>query len=220
MLTRLKGGCLLLSQVCLLGFVASTARAEGVGITDAMAQARVALASGEVVIARNQDQENRISGDFAKTSRACPPFCVQPMVPVSNVDTYGELEVIGFLQDKVAAGTGVLIDARLPEWFDKGSIPAAVNVPFATLASDNPFRNDILIALGAKPLGGDSFDFAAALDLVVFCNGIWSDQAMRALRALRGAGYPAEKLHYYRGGMQDWEILGLTLAQSKAGATP
>jgi rhodanese-related sulfurtransferase len=199
---------------------ANGVQAQTVGLTEKMAEARIALHGREIVIARNQDETATISPDFAKTSRACPPFCLQPMAPVSGVDTYGELELIGFLQDKVAAGNGVLIDARLPEWFAKGSIPAAVNVPFATLASDNPYRNDILIALGAKPLGGDSFDFSAALDMVVFCNGIWSDQAMRALRALRGAGYPTEKLHYYRGGMQDWQSLGLTVASGQEGVAP
>lgn len=199
---------------------ANLARAQSVGLTEKMAEARITLDGREIVIARNQDETATIAPDFAKTSRACPPFCLQPMVPVSGIETIGELELIRFLQDKVAAGTGVLLDARLPEWFVKSSIPAAVNVPFATLASDNPYRNDILIALGAKPLGGDSFDFSAALDLVVFCNGIWSDQAMRALRALRGAGYPAEKLQYYRGGMQDWQILGLTVVAAKAGAAP
>jgi rhodanese-related sulfurtransferase len=113
-----------------------------------------------------------------------------------------------------------LIDARLPEWYAKGSIPGAVNLPFATLASDNPYRNDILLALGAQPLGGDTFDFSAALELTVFCNGAWSDQAMRALRALRAAGYPPEKLHYYRGGMQDWQMLGLTVAATAPAIAP
>ena len=46
---------------------------------------------------------------------------------------------------------------------------------------------------------------------MLFCNGIWSDQSLRGLQALRAAGYPAEKLRYYRGGMQDWQILGLTV---------
>lgn len=190
------------------------AQAQSVQITDGVAEVAIDLDGLAITIARNQDEAARISGEFAKTSRACPPSCIQPQVPVSDVDTLGELEVIAFLQDRVAKGEGVLIDARLPEWFAAGSIPGAINVPFATLSADNPYRNDILIALGAVPLGGDAFDFATALDLTLFCNGIWSDQAMRALRALRGAGYPAEKLHYYRGGMQDWQILGLTIAQA------
>jgi hypothetical protein len=27
------------------------------------------------------------------------------------------------------------------------------------------------------------------------------------------AGYPAERISYYRGGMQSWRVLGLTVAQ-------
>jgi rhodanese-related sulfurtransferase len=188
------------------------AMAQNVRLTEDMAEARITIGGQEVVIARGQNEAAVITGDFAKTSRACPPFCMQPMVPVKGVAAVGELEVIRFLQDDVAAGTGVLIDARLPEWFAKGSIPGAVNLPFATLNNDNPYVSDIMLALGAKPLGGKDFDFSEALELTVFCNGVWSDQAMRALRSLRAAGYPAEKLQYYRGGMQDWQILGLTVA--------
>jgi rhodanese-related sulfurtransferase len=196
------------------------AMAQTVAVTEDLPQVEVVVAGQSIVIARNQDEAAVLTGDFAKTSRACPPFCVQPMQPVSGVQTIGELELIAFLQDQVAAGTGVLVDARLPEWFAKGSIPGAVNLPFATLASDNPFRNDILMALGATPLGGDTFDFSGAAELTLFCNGAWSDQAMRGLRALRAAGYPPEKLRYYRGGMQDWQMLGLTVAQASAPAAP
>jgi rhodanese-related sulfurtransferase len=138
------------------------------------------------------------------------------MEPVRGVETIGELELISFLEKEVATGAGVLIDARLPEWFAKGSIPGAVNLPFATLDATNPFRNDILMALGAVPTGGNDFDFTNAVHLTLFCNGVWSDQALRGLQALRAAGYPAEKLSYYRGGMQDWQILGLTVAMPPA----
>lgn len=186
--------------------------AQTVNITDQLADVRVTLNGTEIVIARNQDEAALLTGDFAKTSRPCPAFCIQPMSPVTAVPTVGELELLDFVQTKVAAGSGVLLDARLPEWAAKGTIPGAVNVPFPTLSKDNPLRNDILVALGAKPLGGDSFDFSAALDLMVFCNGAWSDQSVRALKALRAAGYPPEKLFYYRGGMQDWQNLGLTVA--------
>lgn len=197
---------------------AGSAAAQSVQLTDGMPEVSIDLDGMKITIARNQDQAALISGEFAKTSRPCPSSCIQPQVPVSGVATIGELELIAFLQDKVAAGEGVLLDARLPEWFQLGSIPGAVNVPYSTLSSDNPLRNDILIALGAQALGGDTFDFTHAIELAIFCNGIWSDQAMRALRALRGAGYPAEKLHYYRGGMQDWNILGLTIARADTGA--
>jgi rhodanese-related sulfurtransferase len=160
-------------------------------------------------IIREQDPNAVLSGDFTRTSRACPPFCIQPVSVAPGVATLGELEVITFLETRVGAGTGLLIDARLPEWFVNGTIPGAVNVPFATLDATNPYRNDILLALGAVAVG-DTLTFDAAFDLVLFCNGPWSDQSVRAVQNLLAAGYPPEKISYYRGGLQDWLILGLT----------
>ena len=32
----------------------------------------------KVMIQRNQDQKNTVNPAFAKTSRKCPPFCIQP----------------------------------------------------------------------------------------------------------------------------------------------
>lgn len=219
MLIRTRALGALSVALCLgaMGF-AAPALAQNVRLTEALEEVRLTLNGSEVVIARNQDESAMLGGDFAKTSRACPPFCIQPAAPVTGVATVAELEVLKFMQDKVSAKSGVVLDARLPEWFAKGSIPGAVNVPFATLASDNPFRNDILVALGAKPLGGDQFDFTEALDLLVFCNGAWSDQSVRALKSLKAAGYPPEKMAYYRGGMQDWQMLGLTIASASTGA--
>lgn len=183
-------------------------------LTEDLADLQFTVNGQAYTIARSPDPAARLPEDFAKTSRQCPPFCLQPMQALPGVTTLGELELFDFMRGALAEGRGALLDARLPEWFDKGSIPSAVNVPFTTLTADNPFRNDILVALGARPLGGSAFDFSSALDLVVFCNGAWSDQSLRALTALRAAGYPAEKLRYYRGGMQDWQVLGLTTTRS------
>ena len=58
---------------------------------------------------------------------------------------------------------------------------------------------------------GPGANFSAALDLALFCNGPWCYQSPRAIRNLLDVGYPADKLRYYRGGMQDWLILGLTV---------
>ncbi|MBX2853900.1 MAG: rhodanese-like domain-containing protein [Rhodobacteraceae bacterium] len=162
-------------------------------------------------IERNNDQENRIEDSFAKTSRACPPFCVHPMEVADGIDTLGELEVLDFLQNRVAPGAGLLIDARLPVWFEKGTIPGSVNIPFNVFAGDqNPYRDQILMALGAErtPLG--RLAFSNAKELALFCNGPWCDQSPRAIWSLIDAGYPREKIKYYRGGMQNWLMLGLT----------
>lgn len=194
----------------------SSAAADEVRLTADLPEARFSLNGQNFVIRRPTDPGSKLSGEFTKTARACPPFCIQPMVPITGVTSVAELEVIRFLQDRVAGGQGALIDARLPEWFAKGSIPGAVNLPFATLSAENPFRNDILVALGARPLGGSNFDFSAALELVLFCNGAWSDQSLRAIDALVALGYPVDRLHWYRGGMQDWQMLGLTVAQDQS----
>ena len=186
--------------------------AQDVRIAEDLPHAEIAVGGLSLRIERAQDPAAMLTGEFARTSRACPPFCVQPAVAAPGVVTVGELELIAFLQQDVAAGTGIVIDARLPEWHAKGTIPGAVNVPFLTLSPDNPFRQDLLVALGAVPTSDGQFDFSSALDVTAFCNGAWSDQAPRAIRLLLEAGYPSEKLRYYRGGMQDWQVLGLTVA--------
>ncbi|MBL8561837.1 MAG: rhodanese-like domain-containing protein [Gemmobacter sp.] len=206
----------LLSCACLAhAFLALPAAAETVALIEGLPELRFAVNGQTFTIARTADPQAVITGEFARTSRACPPFCMQPVQAAPGVPTLGEVELLAFLRDKVATGEGVLLDARLPDWFAKGSIPSAVNVPFATLAPENPFRYDILQALGARPAGGGKLDFSAVPELVVFCNGAWSDQSPRALTALIEAGYPVEKLRYYRGGMQDWLMLGLTVAMAE-----
>lgn len=162
-------------------------------------------------VERIQDIHNKLDNSFAKTSRPCPPFCIHPMRAAIGVETVGELELLDFLISKVRTGQGLLVDARLPEWFRKGTIPGAVNIPWTILASgpDNPHTARILRALDAVERGGE-WDFRNAQDLLLFCNGPWCDQSPRAIQNLIALGYPPHKLLYYRGGMQLWQLLGLT----------
>lgn len=190
--------------------LAMPATAQDVKITPDTASRSIVLNGQELVIERIQDTSHRIAPDFAKTSRPCPPFCIHPISAAPGVETVGEIEVMDFLENSVARGQGLLIDSRVPAWYQKGTIPGAVNVPFSTLEATNPYRDEILKALGARPLG-NGWDFSKALELTMFCNGPWCDQSPRAIRNLTGAGYPAEKIKYYRGGMQLWMLLGLTV---------
>lgn len=184
--------------------------AQPVGLTPDSFRKVIELGARSVVIERNQDQGATIPPDFARTSRACPPFCITPMIAAEGVQTVAELELIEFLETRVASGQGLLIDARLPEWLQKGTLPGAVNMPFTALGEANPYRDTIFEALGAvKQENG--WDFTAAQPLILYSNGPWCDQAARAIGALRAAGYPAEKIQYYRGGAQDWVMLGLSL---------
>jgi rhodanese-related sulfurtransferase len=126
-------------------------------------------------------------------------------------DTVSELELLDFMVTKVRSGKGILVDARVPEWYQKGTIPGAVNIPWMILTAgpDNPYTAKILRALDVVDDTGQ-WDFRGALEILLFCNGPWCDQSPRAIKNLIALGYPPEKLYYYRGGMQVWQLLGLT----------
>ena len=60
---------------------------------------------------------------------------------------------------------------------------------------------------GAKEQNG-LFYFDNAKTLVMFCNGMWCGQSPNNIKSLLKYGYPANKIKWYRGGMQNWENLG------------
>jgi len=190
--------------------------AQDVRITPDVAARTITLNGATIVIDRIQDSENRLEGEFTRTSRACPPFCITPMTIAPGVATIGELEVMDFLEKQAASGAGLLLDSRLPEFFANGSIPGAVNLPFATLDPGNPYRDEILQAVGAVKVAS-GWDYRDAMALAIFCNGAWCDQAPRAIRHLLAAGYPADKISFYRGGMQSWLQLGLSVQMPTGG---
>lgn len=148
---------------------------------------------------------------ITRTGPDCPAACIQPMIVADRVRTLGELELIAFLQTTVSGGTGLLVDVRMPDRFSAGTIPGAVNVPVATFAPDNPYRNDLLTALGVAGTGSRP-DFAAAFSLVLFGTGPDDPAAPGAIANLIEAGYPADKIQYYRGGLSNWSTLGLNLS--------
>lgn len=185
-----------------------------------------------IKVQRIQDTSHVIDGSYAKTSRPCPPFCINPLKINPKVHTVAELEVIDFMETSLYRGTGVMIDARTPSWHKKGTIPGSINVPFTVFekGTDDPEMAEVLEKLGAverddvnpviraiEKLGfldgdqkTDEWDFSHAKEVLLWCNGPWCGQSPRAIRALIKAGYPAEKLYWYRGGMQMWQSLGLT----------
>ena len=185
-----------------------------------------------IKVQRVQDPNYELKGYFAKTVRKCPPFCLQPLIVADGVETYGEKEMFDFLEGELRDGDGILIDARTTSWFARGTIPGAINIPFTVLSKDTSDGElvEIIKSFGVKPRGKISFvdkqmenwgiadtseltkdwDFRNAKTLALFCNGPECGQSPRAIRGLLKAGYPAHKLKYYRGGMQLWNLWGLT----------
>ncbi len=170
-----------------------------------------------IVIERIQDPDSRLSDDYTKTSRPCPPFCIQPIRPVKGVHTIEELELLDFIQHKVPKGEGLLIDARLKNWYEAETIPGSINIPFDIVDRGSPQAiRKLMKLLGATPKGDGSFDFTHAKELALFCNGVWCEQSPHFIRGIIKYGYPPEKLYYYRSGFQGWKLLGLTTVIHKA----
>jgi len=187
-----------------------------------------------VKVQRIQDPNYELRGYFAKTSRQCPPFCLGAIEAGPKVKTVGEIEVFKFMEKQLRNGKGMLVDARTPSWHKKGTIPGSVNIPFTILSKGD---KDIEMVEALEMFGavkresvnpitswlegfgffdGDmktpEWDFSKCKDLVLWCNGPACGQSPRAIRGLLEVGYPAEKLFYYRGGMQMWQLFSLTTA--------
>jgi len=196
------------------GAVPSAATVLEVNISADLASVDVMHEGRMVTIMRNQDQENTIDPEYALTSRKCPPFCIQPSELAPGVKTVAELEMLHFLK-AISDGDAsmMVIDSRTPAWVAKGVIPGTVNIPWDALdigKSDPAAVQDILVnQLGAKRQD-DGWNFDQARTLMLFCNGSWCGQSPTTIKGLLKIGYPAQKLLWYRGGMQDWQSLGLT----------
>lgn len=189
-----------------------------VKITRDIASVTVKHKGKDVVVKRNQDNKNTVIPAFAKTSRNCPPFCINPMTLAPGVETIGEVEVLDYLKRMSGGDDSILvIDSRTPDWISRGTIPGAVNIPWTKL---NPAKGADPLSIGeimserfnAKELEG-MWDYSQAKTLVMFCNGMWCGQSPNNIRNLLKFGYPAHKIKWYRGGMQNWENLGLSTVQ-------
>lgn len=183
-------------------------------ITPDLGSFKVIHGGARMTVKRNQDPDNRIADYLAATSRECPPHCLQP-IRFEGIETVGELEVIEYLK-RIADGdqSVLVVDTRSADHVAKGTIPGSVNVFGDQLipeAGANPITvEEILTGQFGVSGGGDDLDFSSAKTLVLFCYGIWCGQAPRTANALVRLGYPKNRIKWYRGGMQDWESVGLT----------
>jgi len=201
----------LVALACVVSF---SATAKPVNITPDVASVEITVDGKKVTINRNQDNANLIDSNYAKTSRPCPPFCIRPIVLAPGVETIGELEMLEYLKKLGSDKNLMVIDSRTPDWVARGTIAGAVNIPWTGLdakkgATELDIELIVVDEFGAEK-EDDKWDFSNAKTLVLFCNGMWCGQSPRNIMSLLALGYPAEKLKWYRGGMQTWHVLGLS----------
>ena len=138
---------------------------------------------------------------------------VQPMQLDPKIRTFGELEVLSFIK-KVQAQPQryILLDSRTEPWYRQSTIPSAVNIPYNEMQKDPDFPEEHvrLMKLLRIKKKKEGYDFSAAKNVLLFCNGAWCVQSPQAIKVLVEMGYPKEKIFWYRGGMQVWLSMGFT----------
>jgi rhodanese-related sulfurtransferase len=136
---------------------------------------------------------------------------IAPMKFSDKVETFGEVEVLDFIEKAKDNKNMLLVDSRTENWFYHETIPSAINVPYVYLKqSQYPDEfEEYLEILGVKKVDG-KYDFSEAKTLLMFCNGAWCGQSPESMKYLTEIGYPESKLKWYRGGIQSWLSLGLT----------
>ena len=195
-----------LSYLTTLALSTLIANANIVEIVEGMPYVEVEANGKTYKIQRVQKVDTYLTNTFALTSRPSPPFFIEPFSVSGGVETFGELEVLDFISKK----KGLFIDARLENWYAKSAIPSAVNIPFKIFLSETSERTKVLKDLGGKTTKSGEWNFSNAKTLLLYCNGAWCGQSPTAINALIELGYPESKMKYYRGGMQSWQLLGLT----------
>ena len=208
---------LIAAILVLFGMPPALASEKSVNITSTVKSVEVLHQGWKVSIERNPDPDNMVDPDYSLTSRPCPPYCIQPMQLAPGVETIGELELIDYL--KKVGKDFMVIDSRDGDWpLRAGVIPGAVVIPWQELHpahSDTEKIAETLVLRFGAARQGSLWNFENAKTLVLYCNGPWCGQASTNIKQLLAMGYPAHKLKWYRGGMQDWKILGLSTVAPK-----
>lgn len=123
---------------------------------------------------------------------------LQPLIPEKGIHPVTEIEILHALNDK----NSIVVDMRVIDDRIKGTIPNSISMPYTEVAMR-------LNELGCAKQGA-KWDCSKAKKVYAFCNGPVCPQSPIAMNAMIRDGFPADKIYYYRGGMLDWEALGLT----------
>lgn len=116
---------------------------------------------------------------------------IQPLQVREDIRTVDEIEISEFQEKRLP-----IIDARTPDFYAVSTISGAKNIP----------HNEISQRMGELDRSQPS---------IFFCNGPQCPQSPWAIHNLLEAGYPPDKMLYYRGGMHDWVTMGLPVENKK-----
>ncbi|MEO5348479.1 MAG: rhodanese-like domain-containing protein [Magnetococcus sp. YQC-3] len=132
-------------------------------------------------------------------TRKCPPFCVEPET-VPGAET---IRVADFpkLAADIQAGKIIIVDMRTPDWYQKGTLPGAINLPYTDLTGPQTKAKARMKKLDDKAI-------------IAFCNGWWCGQSPTGIKALLDLGYTG-KIYYFRDGNQGWADAGLPFVTPK-----
>lgn len=176
-------------------------------------------------------------GNLVQIAGTCPPFCLLPQQLDIPVETVGETEIIDFMMTKLRNGKGVLLDTRSKKAYESDTIPGSVNyfIQIIQKGLGNKEFEDMLLSLGAErrdevsaldkilestgikdtSMLTDTWDFTEAKELIVWSSSAMNKSSVTAIEKLLAAGYPAEKLKWYRGGLASWQYWGFNTYKQK-----
>ncbi len=155
----------------------------------------------------SRDVPERCKATVVKTVGQIRPLIIHP-----EVATFGELEVLEFVEKMQKDKNLLLIDSRKQDLYEYRTIPSAYSMPYPYITKAHLFPKEFkesLAKLGVRKIKG-VYDFTKAKTIVLFCNGSWCGQSPSMIKSLIYLGYPATKIKWYRGGMNDWLVLSMT----------
>jgi len=198
----------------IIGTSVSAESTKFVPISDGVKSIDIELNDEKFTIMRNQSAGNTISELYNTTFRGTP----QPMILAKGIETVGELEFIDYMKKAQSDENIAIIDSRKPGWYAKLRIPGAINVPFTNFEEKDTAIEMMEDEMGVVENDDGTLDFSEAKTIVLYCNGYWCEQTPGMIKnakySLLSMGFPVEKIKYYRGGMQAWTSLGLTVVGS------
>ncbi len=186
-------------------------------IKKGMKEFTVKLDDRTCTIGRNQTKGNKIHPKYETTHRGKP----QPIQLDPKIETLGELEFINWMMKAEKDDSIMIVDTRTEGWHSDLRIPCTINVPYTQLNDDKDLAMiAVMDEFGAEEKDDGTLDFTNAKTIVGYCNGYWCGQTpgmfINAKYSLKNLGYPLEKLKYYRGGMQAWTSLGMSVEGTEA----